>query len=117
MRRLTLALGLSLAVHEAAFAQAVDQTVVDYLYVNGRQVQLTQVPDAPFYRIRGNAHVASMTSVREPIERSMGVVTLPNGSDRLAVRRSADTAGAARAAISRLTRIQEADQLRVFTVG
>lgn len=116
MTRIGLALSLLFVVHDAAFAQAVAQTlVVDYIYVNGRQVRLTQVPDAPFYRIRGDAQVATMESVREPIERSMGVIEVPSGTDQLAVRRSAATAAAARAAISRLTRIQEADQLRVFT--
>ena len=104
-------------VQTAAFAQAVDPAaVVDYIYVDGRRVQLTQVQDAPFYRIRGNAQVASIDGVRQPIENTMGVFTLPNGSDQLAVRRSENTATAARQAISRLTRIQEADQLRVFTV-
>jgi subtilisin family serine protease len=72
------------------------------------------VEDAPFYRIRGDANVASIESVREPIERAMGIIPVPSGTDQLAVRRNAETAGAARAAISRLTRIQEADQLRVF---
>jgi subtilisin family serine protease len=118
MTRIGLALGLILGVHEVAFAQAIDQAaVVNYLYVDGRQVPLTQVQDAPFYRIRGDARVATMANVRESIDRAMGVIPVPTGTDRLAVRRNADTAAAARTAIARLTRIQEADQLRVFTAG
>lgn len=42
---------------------------------------------------------------------------MPNGNDQLAMRKSENTAAAARQAVSRLKRVQEADQLRVFTVG
>jgi hypothetical protein len=111
-----LAVMALLAVPATAFAQGgADPAVVDYLYANGRQVRLTPVVDAPFYRIRANAEVATTASVRAPIERVMGVIDMPNTREQLVVRKSAEQASAARAAISRLTRIQEADQLRVFT--
>lgn len=117
MTRIVLVLGLLLATVDVALAQGADQAaVVDYIYVNGREVHLTLVQDAPFYRIRGNAQTMEIASVRDPIERSMGVIPVPTGVDQLAVRRSAGTASAARDAISRLTRIQEADQLRVFSI-
>jgi subtilisin family serine protease len=106
-----------LAVPDApVFAQAqVDPAVVDYAIVDGRRVTLTQVTNTPFYRIRGDARVAQLLSVRDRIEQTMGVVDVQQSGDQLAVRRNADGVDAARAAIGRLTRIQEADQLRVFT--
>jgi subtilisin family serine protease len=92
-----------------------DPAVVDYIYANGRQVRLTQVPNAAFYRIHADAEVATTTSVRTSLDAVMGIMDVRNTSEQLAVRKSADQATAARQAISRLTRIKEADQLRVFT--
>ena len=108
--------GLMLLGGSTAFAQGTaDPAAVDYIFVDGRPVHLTEIKDAPFYRIQGNSKMAQTESVREPLRRVMGITAVHNGPDELAFRKSAEMAGAARESIARLTRIQEADQLRVFT--
>ncbi len=108
--------GLMLFADSTAFAQATaNPAAVDYVFVDGREVHLTEIRNVPFYRIQGNARVAQTESVREPLERSMGIMAVHNGPDELVVRKNAEMADAARETIAKLTRIQEADQLRVFT--
>lgn len=116
--RIVPALLATLTLQGYAFAQvATNPSAVDYMYVNGRQVPLTVVPDAPFYRIHSDARVAATESAQADLQRVMDVREVRPGAAQLAIRRTADSAVAARQAISRYTRIQEADQLRVFTAG
>jgi hypothetical protein len=118
MRLTWFVLAAALAGPVTAFGQpASDPAVVDYLYVEGRQVHLTQVADAPFYRIHGNGNVASTEAARQPMVGVMSFVDLHLSRDQLALRLRADTAAAARKVIQRLSRIKEAEQLRVFTIG
>jgi thermitase len=98
------------------FAQdPADPSAVDYVFVEGRRVQLTQVTDTPVYRIQPDAQIAKTVSVRERLSDSMGIIAVPTDGGELAVRRRAGAAATARAAIARLARIQEAEQLRVFS--
>lgn len=108
--------GLMLFGGGTVFAQGTtDPAAVDYVFVKGKPVHLTEIKDVPFYRIQGNSKIAQTESVRETLRNAMGIMAVHNGPDELAFRKSAEMAGAARKSIARLTRIQEADQLRVFT--
>src|SRR5579864_8965303 len=100
----------------AAMAQVPSEpAAVDYIYVNGKQIHLSEVKDAMFYRIQALSNLAKDPKIRSSLEEALGMVAVHNGLEEFAVRKSVAMAGKARAAIARLTRTKEADPLRVFS--
>ena len=69
---------LVLLLGGSAFAQeAGNPRAVNYVFVEGRPIQLTPVTGMPVYRIQSNARVAQTASVRETLSTEMGIVSVP----------------------------------------
>jgi subtilisin family serine protease len=116
MRRQITILWIASLVSGGAIAQtSPDPSTVDYIFAHGKQIHLTQIKDEAFYRIQAASKLIHEPQIRESIENALGMVAVHGGFEHLAVRKAASLASAARAAISRLTRTGEADQLRVFS--